>query len=137
MRASAEDPGFLSIPDTPCFWLGEPLLLSTSSLSTMARRQHLSLLVALAIVAFLSISYLFSGGDGDVALPPPAAKGVLAGDAPGAASMADLGQVPSSILTGGSIAPKLGNETAKYVQLLTVPPRARPTRISRVWRRGN
>ncbi|OLN93239.1 FAD-linked sulfhydryl oxidase ERV2 [Colletotrichum chlorophyti] len=81
----------------------------------MARRQHLSLMVLLAIVAFFSISYLFSGGSGEAASPaPPAAAAPLKGDSVSTSSDAvDLGHISGSILTGESIAPKLENATLK------------------------
>ncbi|KAF6838367.1 FAD-linked sulfhydryl oxidase erv2 [Colletotrichum plurivorum] len=81
----------------------------------MARRQHLSLLLVVAIVAFFSISYLFSGPSIDAASPkPPAAAAPLKGDSvSSSADTPDLGHISNSILSGESIAPKLENATAK------------------------
>ncbi|KAF6823529.1 FAD-linked sulfhydryl oxidase erv2 [Colletotrichum musicola] len=80
----------------------------------MARRQHLSLLLVVAIVAFFSISYLFSGPSIDAASPkPPAAAAPLKGDSvSSSADTPDLGHISNSILSGESIAPKLENATA-------------------------
>ncbi|KAL9946115.1 hypothetical protein ACHAQF_008246 [Verticillium nonalfalfae] len=77
----------------------------------MARRQHLSAIVVLAIVAFFSVSYLFSSGisDGTSSQSAPAP---LAKDSTPAAAF-DIGAIDSNILVGGSIAPKLENATAK------------------------
>ncbi|TLS21141.1 uncharacterized protein PpBr36_10558 [Pyricularia pennisetigena] len=91
----------------------------------MARRQHLTLMVALSIITFLSLTYMFSGnGPRTDRLPlsfqkpsapspataPPLEKPPNDGlDA----SKADLGAISQDILKGGSIAPKLENATAK------------------------
>lgn len=95
-----------------CF--ARPLPSPSLTPNTMARRQHLTLLVALAIAAFLSISYLFGRDDRELAVTLPRVKdGALSATA----SAVDLfGEVPSGILAGGSIAPKLKNETAKYAR---------------------
>ncbi|KAF9870615.1 proteasome A-type and B-type [Colletotrichum karsti] len=82
----------------------------------MARRQHLSLMIILGVVAFFSISYLFSGSSRDAASPaPPAAAAPLKGDSVSSSSndTPDLGHISNSILAGESIAPKLENATAK------------------------
>lgn len=88
----------------------------------MARRQHLTLIVVLAVVAFLSLTWLMSGSPVDVNPPfspasPPLEKS--GDDAKPVAKVdskptekGDFG-VPPSILTGGAIAPKLENATAK------------------------
>ncbi|EXF77390.1 Erv1/Alr family protein [Colletotrichum fioriniae PJ7] len=81
----------------------------------MARRQHLTLMVLLAVVAFFSVSYLFSSGTGEPSSPaPPAAAVPLKGDSVSSSGdTPDLGHISSSILSGESIAPKLENATAK------------------------
>jgi len=74
----------------------------------------LTLSIALVVIVFLSISYLFSGGsDDDFTSPKTSLKSPA--DKSGASSATDgeLEQLSSSILTGGSIAPKLENATAK------------------------
>lgn len=102
--------------------LHEAAVLAALIPSSMARRQHLTLLVALAIATFLSISYLFGGGNRELSLMQQGAKD---GTSSAAASTGDLvGEVPNSILSGGSIAPKLKNETAKYVHLERPSPRS-------------
>ncbi|KAL0938338.1 FAD-linked sulfhydryl oxidase erv2 [Colletotrichum truncatum] len=75
----------------------------------MARRQHLSLMLVVAVVAFLSISYLFSGGSSDAASPAP----LKGNSAPSTGDIPNLGHISDSILSGESIAPKLENATAK------------------------
>ncbi|KAF4876401.1 FAD-linked sulfhydryl oxidase ERV2 [Colletotrichum siamense] len=77
----------------------------------MARRQHLSLMVILAVVAFFSISYLFSGSSPDA--PSPAAAPLKGDTISSSGDMPDLGHISNSILSGESIAPKLENATAK------------------------
>ncbi len=82
---------------------------------TMARRQHLTLVVALAAVGFLTILYLMSSSP--TAHYPKAELLKQADDRTDIAreaASADFG-LSSSILTGGAIAPKLENKTAKYV----------------------
>jgi len=63
----------------------------------MARRQHITLMVVAGFFVFLTMTYLLSGGSSDV-------------DSNG--GKLDLG-LSDSVLNGGSIAPKLGNATAK------------------------
>ncbi|KAK2024570.1 Erv1/Alr family protein [Colletotrichum zoysiae] len=80
----------------------------------MARRQHLSLMVLLAVVVFFSVSYFFSTGSREPSLPaPPAAAAAVKGDSSASGDISELGHISSSILSGGSIAPKLENATAK------------------------
>ncbi|OHE98412.1 Erv1/Alr family protein [Colletotrichum orchidophilum] len=81
----------------------------------MARRQHLTLMVVLAVVAFFSVSYLFSSGTREPSTPaPPAAAVPLKDDnVSSSGDIPDLGHISSSILSGESIAPKLENATAK------------------------
>lgn len=80
---------------------------------TMTRRQHLSAIVVLAIVAFFSVSYLFSSGIRDGTSSHSAPAPLVKDSTPAAAF--DIGTIDSNILVGGSIAPKLENATAKYV----------------------
>ncbi|KAK0625412.1 ERV/ALR sulfhydryl oxidase domain-containing protein [Bombardia bombarda] len=69
----------------------------------MARRQHITLLLAFGAMVFLGMTYLMSG----TGITSPSPKDVFDADKP------NLGVVLDSILTGGSIAPKLENATAK------------------------
>jgi FAD-linked sulfhydryl oxidase len=68
----------------------------------MARRQHVSVTVLLGLAILFSLYYIFSASSpsSDASSTPP----------PGTV---DLHHISSSILTGGSIAPKLENATAK------------------------
>ena len=77
----------------------------------MAR--HLSALVLLVVAAFLTISYLMS----PFGSTPRPMMGAAVGNAhaPGAIK-AELSGISDDLLHGGSIAPKLENATAKYVQ---------------------
>ncbi|KEZ46359.1 FAD-linked sulfhydryl oxidase ALR [Scedosporium apiospermum] len=92
----------------------------------MARRQHLSLIVVLGFFACFTLFYLFSGpSDSTLSVPrvpgdvsPVTQHNAHAG--PGNqkttaedASRIDVGSIPDSILSGGSIAPKLENATIK------------------------
>ncbi|EGY21399.1 FAD-linked sulfhydryl oxidase ERV2 like protein [Verticillium longisporum] len=77
----------------------------------MTRRQHLSAIVVLAIVAFFSVSYLFSSGIRDGTSSHSAPAPLVKDSTPAAAF--DIGTIDSNILVGGSIAPKLENATAK------------------------
>ena len=93
----------------------------------MARRQHLSLIVVLGFFACFTLFYLFSGPS-DSTLSVPRVSGDVspvtqhnAHAGPGNqkttaedASRIDVGSIPDSILSGGSIAPKLENATIKY-----------------------
>jgi len=65
----------------------------------MARRQHITLIAVAAIFVFMTMTYLLSGGHSS--------------DSDSSDSKLDLG-LSDSLLNGGSIAPKLGNATAKY-----------------------
>jgi FAD-linked sulfhydryl oxidase len=65
----------------------------------MARRQHVTLTVVLGFIIFLAVTYTFSGGRPHIGFSDKETK-------------LDLG-LSDSILTGGSIAPKLENATAK------------------------
>jgi hypothetical protein len=76
----------------------------------MARRQHIALIFALAVAAILTITYLTSSG----ASADSFAGTRLAGGS-GRAKDGGLGDLSPSVLTGGAIAPKLENATAKYV----------------------
>ena len=64
----------------------------------MARRQHITLIAVAAIFVFMTMTYLLSGGHSS--------------DSDSSDSKLDLG-LSDSLLNGGSIAPKLGNATAK------------------------
>ncbi|TDZ55141.1 FAD-linked sulfhydryl oxidase ERV2 [Colletotrichum trifolii] len=79
----------------------------------MARRQHLSLVVILAVVAFFSVSYLFSGSSSDATQPAPPVAAVKGDSVSTSGDISDLGRISNSILAGESIAPKLENATAK------------------------
>jgi len=65
----------------------------------MARRQHVTLTVVVGFLVFLAITYMLSGGSSHIHFSDKEAK-------------LDLG-LSEGILTGGSIAPKLENATAK------------------------
>jgi hypothetical protein len=76
----------------------------------MARRQHLTLSILLVVLLFFSISYFFSGSSShDVDRIPAESKSEF---------KVDLSGMPSSLLDGESIAPKLENATLKYVPAL-------------------
>lgn len=86
----------------------------------MARRQHLSLMLIVGVVMFFSLTWLMSSS-GSPDADPLAASGLQyqtsqSGSKQGSTPMGavDFGGL-DSILTGGSIAPKLGNETLKCV----------------------
>ncbi|KAK3690097.1 ERV/ALR sulfhydryl oxidase domain-containing protein [Podospora appendiculata] len=68
----------------------------------MARRQHVSLMLVIGVMVFLAMTYLFSGGGSSANDLTPIPQG----------TKPKFG-VSESILTGGSIAPKLENATAK------------------------
>ncbi|KOS18738.1 FAD-linked sulfhydryl oxidase ERV2 [Escovopsis weberi] len=79
----------------------------------MARRQHLTLLLVLAVALLLSISYYFSA-DRALARAPAALRPAPDEDARAVGHFAvDIGDLPSGILSGDSIAPKLENATLK------------------------
>ncbi|KAK0611002.1 ERV/ALR sulfhydryl oxidase domain-containing protein, partial [Immersiella caudata] len=65
----------------------------------MARRQHVTLTVVVGFLIFLAVTYTLSGGRSNIQFRDKETK-------------LDLG-LSDSILTGGSIAPKLENATAK------------------------
>ncbi len=90
---------------------------------TMARRQHITVLFALAVITLLSISYLWSGDSTD---GYPLELSMPAGGR-NSGSTVDVGSISDSILKGGSIAPKLGNETAKCVPLCRPLFQSRPS----------
>lgn len=88
----------------------------------MARRQHLTLTVLLVFFGFLTFTYYMSSGhesaadnyaaanfpkDSTESLKQQASSGWSPGEV-------DFG-LGDNILKGGAIAPRLGNETAKYV----------------------
>lgn len=84
----------------------------------MARRQHLTLVLVVGLVMFFSLTWFMSSAGAPAADPLAASKMQYAAsesfNKQGSTPMGalDLGGL-DSILTGGSIAPKLGNETAK------------------------
>ena len=78
----------------------------------MARRQHLAVTLVLAVVLFLSLSYFYSSpsaGHGTDGLP--SLKQSPTGSEHG--FQLDLDSIPSGLLAGDSIAPKLENATLK------------------------
>lgn len=94
----------------------------------MARRQHLTLTVLLVFFGFLTFTYFMSSGresaadnyaaanfpkDSTESLKQQASSGWSPGEV-------DFG-LGDNILKGGAIAPRLGNETAKYVPALRNP----------------
>lgn len=87
----------------------------------MARRQHLTLVLIVGLVMFFSLTWFMSSDGAPGADPLAASKMQYAAsegfNKQGSTPMGalDLGGL-DGILTGGSIAPKLGNETAKYVR---------------------
>lgn len=78
----------------------------------MARRQHLTVILALAVTVFLTFTYLLSSASTGTGVPSVGSNG-------DDAAMPNL-DLPSGVLGGGAIAPKLENATAKYVELLTL-----------------
>lgn len=86
----------------------------------MARRTPISAIILLAVLAFFSITYLFSssGSGSSASFGSGAAKAAAPLVKDSSADTVDLGAVDSGILLGESIAPKLENATLKYVSLL-------------------
>ncbi len=87
----------------------------------MARRQHITLMVALVICGLLTLSWIMSGTSTArypkaELLNRPDAKTDIVKEQSKVAS--GDGGLSTSILTGGSIAPKLENATAKYADTL-------------------
>lgn len=62
----------------------------------MAKRQHVTALFAVVVMAFITLSYMFSSSDNAAQRMPSIEI-----------------DVSPNVLTGGAIAPKLGNATAK------------------------
>lgn len=94
----------------------------------MARRQHLTLTVLLVFFGFLTFTWFMSSGsqsaadnyaaanfpvDSTESLKQQASSGWSPGEV-------DFG-LGDNILKGGAIAPRLGNETAKYVHISLNP----------------
>lgn len=83
----------------------------------MARRQHLSLMLMVGVVMFFSLTW-FMSSKGSPDAESLAASGLQyqTSSKQGSTPMGavDFGGL-DNILAGGSIAPKLGNETLKYV----------------------
>lgn len=78
----------------------------------MARRHHATVMIAVAVMALITLSYLISS---PTSVAPriqslDESSGRSSGKGTTAAPDVDL---PSDVLTGGVIAPKLGNATAK------------------------
>ena len=106
----------------------------------MARRQHLTVLVAIAIIVFLTISFLLSGGPtvardaaaearsqlplqhSNAAVAPPNTEA----DGSKAGFSIDIEEIPS-LDEGESIAPKLENATLKFVPATALPCHGPPT----------
>ncbi|KAH7369443.1 FAD-linked sulfhydryl oxidase ERV2 [Plectosphaerella cucumerina] len=81
----------------------------------MARRTPISAIILLAVLAFFSITYLFSssGSGSSTSFGSGAAKAAAPLVKDSSADTVDLGAVDSGILLGESIAPKLENATLK------------------------
>ena len=81
----------------------------------MARRQHLTLTFVLVLVAFCTLSYLFSGPSRSPPVPgfekPVTSEPLKEGERSEFA--VDINAIPEGILDGESIAPKLENATLK------------------------
>jgi hypothetical protein len=81
----------------------------------MARRQHVTVLFALAVMALITLSYMISSSGSAQRIPSPDEfSGRSSGNGIVPAQHVD---VPPDVLSGGVIAPKLENATAKYVQV--------------------
>lgn len=86
----------------------------------MARRQHLTLTLIVGVVLFFLFTWFVSSDKSTSADPYSSStfhfdtSDTLKKQASTPMAPVDFGGL-DSILTGGSIAPKLGNETAKYV----------------------
>jgi hypothetical protein len=83
----------------------------------MARRQHLTATVLLAVVLFFSITYLLSGSSSSNA--DRTREAVVA--EPKSEFKVDFDGMPANLLEGESIAPKLENATLKYVSRIPEP----------------
>lgn len=103
-----------------------------NKLLIMPRRQHLTLMLVVGAAIFLTLTYFISSSSSSPIDPfsPSAYDNEAPGNSKpqtstpmGAVDFAGLGD----ILSGGSIAPKLGNETLKYVALQRSPSRKRPS----------
>lgn len=81
-----------------------------------AMARHISLMVIMAIAAFLGISFMMSFGGSSSSAPSTLLdeSKYLATDNSVDSSVADLGSVSNDLLTGDVIAPKLENATLKY-----------------------
>lgn len=87
----------------------------------MARRPHLTLTLIVGLVVFFLLTWFVSSDKNAAAADPLSPAGFQFETSDGLKKQAstpmaavDFGSL-DNILTGGSIAPKLGNETAKYV----------------------
>lgn len=88
----------------------------------MARRQHLTLTFIVGVVLFFLFTWFMSSEKNAGAIADPLSPASFQFEtSDGLKKQASTPMAPvdfgglDSILTGGSIAPKLGNETAKYV----------------------
>ncbi|RSL40588.1 hypothetical protein CEP53_013271 [Fusarium sp. AF-6] len=79
----------------------------------MARRQHLTLTFVLVLSVFFTLSYFFSGPSSSATPRLNDGLDVPLKDTPRSEFAADLDSLPSGLLDGASIAPKLENATLK------------------------
>lgn len=89
----------------------------------MARRQHLTAMLALAVIIFLLFTYTLSSSSTTTTGTVVSDGVAKTGDKSSDGATADL-DLSSGVLTGGAIAPKLENATAKSVN----PPHRHPLR---------
>jgi len=75
-------------------------------------------MLVIGVMVFMAMTYLMSSGSSHDRIPLTGDHD--AGQSEGKPAL-DLGGISESILTGGSIAPKLENATAKYVKLYPFP----------------
>ncbi|KAB5522114.1 ERV/ALR sulfhydryl oxidase domain-containing protein [Coniochaeta sp. 2T2.1] len=77
----------------------------------MARRQHVTVLFALAVMALITLSYMMSSSSSTPRIPSP--DEFSSGSSGRSTTSNKNVEVPEDVLTGGVIAPKLANATAK------------------------
>lgn len=80
--------------------------------ATMARRQHLTLTFVLVLVAFCTLSYLFSGPSHSPTFEKPVTGEPLK-ESERSDFAVDINAIPDGLLDGESIAPRLENATLK------------------------
>lgn len=80
----------------------------------MARRQHLTLMLMAGVAIFFTLTYFMSTGSSRADPYAPSAYDLKTSSGSTPMAAVDFGGL-DTILSGGSIAPKLGNETLKYV----------------------